>query len=132
MTTVEKIDRMITEEGSTRCNFANMTTMKSWDFNAYMENGLKGISPLDMKSIVQNLGCSYSDIMESPSWSGSGEPNWCEYLMWQPAKNSSLPNILHYKYYNDPDNDMLVEQYLGGIDDSYKMNSKPQNRKRIT
>lgn len=53
------------------------------------------------------------NMFETPSWvqdkmekrDPPNEPNWCEYLMWDKAKNSDLPISLCYKYYEDPEND---------------------------
>lgn len=61
----------------------------------------------------------YWHMCEWPSWSkeSNGEPCWCEYLMWEPAKDSHYPMKLMYKYYNDPENDAEVERrmaYLKG------------------
>ena len=54
----------------------------------------------------------YRDMFEWPSWckDSDGEPNWCEYLMWDRAKNSMYPMLLAYKYYDDPKNDAEVER----------------------
>lgn len=55
------------------------------------------------------------DYVEDPSWCLSnkgGEPNWCEYLMWERAKNSDLPMMLQRKYVNDPENDAEVERRI--------------------
>jgi len=60
----------------------------------------------------------YSTMQEEPSWSrdSDGEPNWCEHLMWDRAKNSDFPMLLAYKYINDEENDAEVERrrkYMG-------------------
>lgn len=54
----------------------------------------------------------YEQMAEWPSWSdkSDGEPAWCEYLMWESAKDSWYPMLLQYKYVNDPDNDAEVER----------------------
>lgn len=36
----------------------------------------------------------------------NGVPNWVEYLLWDPAKDSRYPLKLMYKYYSDPENDV--------------------------
>lgn len=57
----------------------------------------------------------YSEMFEWPSWSsanGDGEPTWCEYLMWDNAKDSFYPMKLAYKYINDPENDAEVERRM--------------------
>ena len=68
---------------------------------------------------IQNEYYSYqgvfSGIFETPSWSsdqksGYPEPNWCEYLMWDRAKDSRYPMKLAYKYYSDQENDKEVER----------------------
>lgn len=43
----------------------------------------------------------YYEMFESPSWcNDSGEPNWCEYLMWKRYDDWSLPLEHIVKYYN--------------------------------
>lgn len=60
----------------------------------------------------------YGQMYEDPTWvqnynkSGSGEPNWCEYLMWYRMKNGEYPMMLAYKYFNDPENDKEVERRM--------------------
>lgn len=57
----------------------------------------------------------YGQMNEKPTWSrlnDDGEPNWCEYLMWDRAKNSDYPMMLGYKYFTDEDNDKEVERRL--------------------
>lgn len=58
----------------------------------------------------------YGQMHEKPSWCYDkdefGEPNWCEYLMWDRAKNSSYPMMLGYKYYADEENDKEVERRI--------------------
>ena len=56
----------------------------------------------------------YRHLCEWPSWTdkSGGEPMWCEYLMWDQAKDSDYPMKLAYKYYNDPENDAEVERRL--------------------
>ena len=56
----------------------------------------------------------YQDMCEWPSWckESNGEPCWCEYLMWEPAKDSHFPMKLMYKYYDDPENDAEVERRM--------------------
>jgi hypothetical protein len=61
----------------------------------------------------------YSQMFEEPTWmrkykkNGISEPNWCEYLMWDRAKDSDYPMMLGYKYFDDPENDAEVERRLG-------------------
>lgn len=56
----------------------------------------------------------YRQMAEWPSWceESNGEPAWCEYLMWDRAKDSWYPMKLAYKYYSDPENDAEVERRL--------------------
>ena len=70
------------------------------------------------KQYVINDICSidspYSQMEEYPSWckESDGEPCWCEYLLWERAKDSMYPMLLGYKYYNDPENDAEVERRM--------------------
>lgn len=76
---------------------------------------LKGLdSNWEMKELVISDSKPYEQMMEWPSWSdrSGGEPAWCEYLMWDSAKDSWYPMTLLYKYYNDPENDAEVERRL--------------------
>jgi hypothetical protein len=56
----------------------------------------------------------FSALFEDPSWhkDSDGEPNWCEYLLWNRAKGSDYPMLLAYKYFNDEDNDKEVERRM--------------------
>lgn len=58
----------------------------------------------------------YGQMFEEPTWCHDddefGEPNWCEYLMWDSAKNSSLPMMLEYKYVVDEENDKEIERRI--------------------
>ncbi len=57
----------------------------------------------------------FFDMFECPSWSIAAEPNdvaWCEYLMWDPVKDSQYPLALAYKYYNDKDVDEEFEHRI--------------------
>lgn len=56
----------------------------------------------------------FRDMFEYPSWSclnDDGEPAWWEYLYWQPD-HTGFPKQLAYKYYNDPNNDKCVEDWI--------------------
>lgn len=63
----------------------------------------------------------YGQMNEKPTWcyddSEYAEPNWCEYLMWERAKNSSYPMMLEYKYVNDEENDKEVERRISYMND---------------
>ena len=55
----------------------------------------------------------YDAMFEAPSWNNeTGEPNWCEYLMWDSAKNANYPMKLMYKYYDDAENDAEYERRI--------------------
>lgn len=70
----------------------------------------------DVKStIIKNS--NFDDLFEEPSWYNRKngehkEPNWCEYLMYDRAKNSNFPMMLAYKYFADPENDAEVERRM--------------------
>lgn len=61
----------------------------------------------------------YYRMFEYPSWCSDIKDNklniesinWCEHLMWHRAPNSSFPDLLEYKYFNDEENDKKVEEY---------------------
>lgn len=60
----------------------------------------------------------YGQMFENPSWHNeTGEPTWCEYLMYDRAKNSNYPMLLEYKYFNNGDNDREVERRMGYMKD---------------
>ena len=60
-------------------------------------------------------------LFEDPSWTNdTGEPNWCEYLMWDRAKESTFPIELAYKYYSDPENDREAEHRLNYLKDEWE------------
>lgn len=40
----------------------------------------------------------FKRMFENPSWVGKGTANWCEYLMWERAKDSDIPLAHSYKY----------------------------------
>lgn len=59
----------------------------------------------------------FDDLFEDPSWcndnkDGYKEPNWCEFMMWDRAKDSNYPMTLAYKYFNDKENDQEVERRM--------------------
>lgn len=55
----------------------------------------------------------FDGMFEDPSWCNKdGEPNWCEYLLWDRAKNSDYPMLLGYKYFADEENDKEVERRM--------------------
>lgn len=73
-----------------------------------------GMSTWQRKEIIISNPKPYEKMMEWPSWSdrSGGEPAWCEYLMWDSAKDSWYPMTLTYKYYNDPENDAEVKRRM--------------------
>lgn len=76
-----------------------------------VEDILLKLKAYDREMIISNPK-PYDQMFEWPSWSrgGTGEPGWCEYLMWDHAKDSWYPMKLAYKYFNDPENDAEVER----------------------
>lgn len=87
-----------------------------------IEDVLVEIKEYGKSTIIKNrnVQCSkhsykkvFDGLFESPSWCNEdNEPNWCEFMMWDRAKNSSYPMTLQYKYYNDEENDKEVERRL--------------------
>ena len=93
-----------------------------------VEDVLVEIKGYDKKALVRNpevkprykskwfYGTTYGQMHEEPTWvqnrkgDGTGGPNWCEYLMWDRAKNSDYPMGLMYKYYADEENDTEWER----------------------
>lgn len=69
----------------------------------------------DEVRIIDNAD-PYNDMFEDPSWCNpTGEPNWCEYLMWRGWKDYSLPLAHVYKYYDDAEADEEFEKtFLSG------------------
>lgn len=60
---------------------------------------LVNISSHEQSTILTNNKKVYSDMYEYPAYGHEGiEPNWAEYLMWQPMKDSQYPALLAYKY----------------------------------
>lgn len=57
------------------------------------------ISGYDKHEIISNAE-PYREMYEEPSWyNDTGEPNWCEYLMWNRFEDWSLPLEHVVKYY---------------------------------
>lgn len=89
-----------------------------------IENVLVEVKGYDKSAIIQNpyiqrkgiYGTVYGQMFEEPTWCQDkdefGEPNWCEYLMWDRAKGSDYPMMLGYKYYADKENDEEVERRI--------------------
>lgn len=73
------------------------------------------VSGYNKSHLIRNDNDIYSDMFESPSWSPanqSGEPNWCEYLMWEGIDGWGYPRLLAYKYIKDEENDARVEAWV--------------------
>jgi hypothetical protein len=68
----------------------------------------------ERKELIISDPKPYHEMAEWPSWSekSDGEPMWCEYLMWESAKDSWYPLLLTRKYYNDPETDAEVERRI--------------------
>ena len=83
-----------------------------------IEDVLVEIKAYDKSTIVRNVNDIYGKMFEDPSWyrkKGDDEfkePNWCEYLMWDRAKDYDYPMMLAYKYFADKDNDAEVERRI--------------------
>lgn len=68
------------------------------------------------QAVLQNTNEVYSQMFEDSSWLNNGKPTWCEYLMYDKAKQSGYPMLLAYKYFSDTENDAEVERRM-----EYKM-----------
>ena len=87
-----------------------------------VEDVLVEVKGYDKSTVIRNTEiqrkkyswCKVFDGMfEDPSWCNKdGEPNWCEYLLWDRAKNSDYPMLLGYKYFADEENDKEVERRM--------------------
>lgn len=71
-------------------------------------------SDWEWKELVISNPKPYREMAEWPSWSdkSNGEPMWCEYLMWDYAKDYRYPMLLAYKYIDDPENNAEVERRM--------------------
>ena len=77
-----------------------------------VEDILVKVEGYDQRYVFDNYD-PYYDMFECPSWSmgnNTGEPNWCEYLMWSRWKDWSIPVEHVYKYYNDEEADKEMER----------------------
>lgn len=43
---------------------------------------------------------------------GNGEPNWTEFMLWDRMKDSYMPAMLGYKYFDNPENDKEIERRI--------------------
>lgn len=80
-----------------------------------IEDVMVEIEGRGQSTIIRNTNGIYREMFEKPSWSmdnRNGEPNWCEYLMWDRMKDGLYPMKLAYKYFDDEENDKEVERRL--------------------
>ena len=78
-----------------------------------VEDALVEVKGHEKSAVIRNTDNIYGKMFEWPSWcNDTKEPTWCEYLMWDSAKDSWYPMTLKYKYYNDPENDAEVERRM--------------------
>lgn len=70
---------------------------------------------------IQNEKHSWQSVFdalyECPTWCNDSkdeykEPNWCEFLMWERAKDLRYPMMLKYKYFRDAENDEEVQRRI--------------------
>lgn len=60
---------------------------------------------------TDSLDNPYYQMFEEPSWcNDSGEPTWCEYLMWGRGIDTAYPLQLEYKYFDNKKNDEEYER----------------------
>ena len=87
-----------------------------------IEDVLVEVKGYDKSTIIRNTNIQrkkysyrkvFDGLFEDPSWcNDTGEPNWCEFMMYDRAKNSDYPMLLAYKYFNDKENDEEVERRM--------------------
>ena len=87
-----------------------------------IEDVLVEVKGYDKSTIIRNTYIQrkkysyrkvFDDLFEDPSWcNDTGEPNWCEFMMYDRAKNSDYPMLLAYKYFADEENDEEVERRM--------------------
>jgi len=87
-----------------------------------IEDILVEIKGYDKSTIIKNTNVKnkrysykdvFSELFESPSWcNDTDEINWCEYMMYDNAKNSNYPMVLAHKYFQDEENDKEVERRM--------------------
>lgn len=99
-----------------------------------VDDVLVEIHDFSNQALIRNTNdFAYSQMFEDPTWrnipnfhklglnrklkkfhpeSEYTEPNWCEYLMWNRAKDYDFPMMLAYKYFNDEENDKEVERRI--------------------
>lgn len=89
-----------------------------------VEDVLVEVKGYDKSTLIRNTNIQnkkyswhtvFGEMFEDPSWCNDdelGEPNWCEFMMWDRAKNSEYPMLLGYKYFADKENDEEVERRI--------------------
>lgn len=82
----------------------------------FVNDILVRISGFDGTIVIDDEKPFY-DMFEDISWIAreKGEDhavNWCEYLMWDRAKNSDYPLKLACKYVDDPENDAELQRRI--------------------
>lgn len=78
-----------------------------------VEEVLVTVESYDGSMLIQEDMGAFWKMFEDPSWVNEDhEPTWCEYLMWDKAKDTDLPAVLAYKYYADEENDAEVERRM--------------------
>ena len=87
-----------------------------------IEDVLVEVKGYDKSTIIRNTNIQrkkysyrkvFDGLFENPSWcNDTGEPNWCEFMMYDRAKNSDYPMLLAYKYFADEENDGEVERRM--------------------
>lgn len=105
---------LIVVEGNLRDRFLEQTKREFLKWlcrlakRVFVRDVLVRISGFGGCVVIDNVDPFY-EMFESPSWGTpkGKEPstNWCEYLMWDRAKDSDYPLKLAYKYVDDPEND---------------------------
>ena len=85
-----------------------LVEIKGWKQSALIRN-----HHIQKENIYETV---YGQMFEKPTWCYEndeyGEPNWCEFMMWDRAKNSNYPMLLGYKYFADKENDKEVERRM--------------------
>lgn len=83
------------------------------EIKGYEQSVLVRNPPLKRK---RSWDTAYGQMFEKPTWCNDkneyGEPNWCEFMLYDRVKNSSYPMLLAYKYFADSDNDEEVERRI--------------------
>ena len=87
-----------------------------------IEDVLVEVKGYDKSTVIKNTNIQrkkysyrkvFDEMFEDPSWcNDTGEPNWCEFMMYDRAKNSDYPMLLAYKYFADKENDEEVERRM--------------------